>query len=462
MKSNFLIFTFLFSIFSLINAEPQTEKKAFLLNVNGIFIYKAKDINQKMGNLNYQDEFFILENANDEEWTKIRKGKEFGFIRKSKSTSEEILLFDSPISKNYLVTRIPKNQILEQPFSDSKSLDALEKFSVLEILSYTLPFEHKKENLEQRWFEVKTKNRKIGYVKDIAVFYDSFEKAKSIAQKKQISLSGYALVSNPVYFTEPGGKEIESNKRGFSKKGEFIPVKESQERKGVKYFYTSMRNPSLSYKMQATPKGFQDNPFTGWISEMDAKFFTPGEFSQYTLRNSKYTGDKLLLEKIFAQNEDLPLNYLNIYLNSIGDKKEKEKSFFSIVSLYLGYVNSSGYGELEPQSFVVKKEKESYTVFAGNISNRGKFELFDLDQDGIPEIFSSMDTHSMSRVAFTSPAFYGYVNGAYIEIPLPGNFLDNYSIDEKFLYLNDREISGKKVEQKKYKYLQGKFVEVKN
>jgi hypothetical protein len=49
---------------------------------------------------------------------------------------------------------------------------------------------------------------------------------------------------------------------------------------------------------------------------MDAKFFTPDEFSQYTLRNSKYTGDKLLLEKISAQNEDLPLNYLNVYLNS--------------------------------------------------------------------------------------------------------------------------------------------------
>ncbi|HRG44576.1 MAG TPA: hypothetical protein PLG41_00110 [Leptospiraceae bacterium] len=462
MKSNFLIFTFLFSIFSLINAETQTEKKAFLLNVNGIFIYKTKDINQKVGNLIYQDEFFILENANDEEWTKIRKGKEFGFIRKPKSTSEEILLFDSPISKNYLVTRISKNQILEQPFSDSKSLDALEKFSVLEILSYSLPFEHKKENLEQRWFEVKAKNHRVGFVKDVALFYDSLEKAMTVVQKKQISLSGYALVSNPIYLTEPDGKVIETNKRGSSKKGEFIPVKESQERKGVKYFYTSMRNPSLSYKMQATPKGFQDKPFAGWISEKNVKYFTPGEFSQYTLRSSKYTGDKLLLEKIFAQNEDLPLNYLNVYLNPIGDKKEKEKSLFSITSLYIGYVNSSGYGEIEPQSFVVKKEKESYTVFAGNISNRGKFEFFDLDHDGIPEIFSSMETNSMSRVAFTAPAFYGYINGAYIEIPLPGNFLDNYTIDEKFLYLNVRETSNKKVDQKKYKYLQGKFVEVKN
>ena len=462
MKSNFLIFTFLFSIFSLINAEPQTEKKAFLLNVNGIFIYKAKDINQKMGNLNFRDEFFILENANDEEWSKIRKGKEFGFIRKSKSTSEEILLFDSPVQKNYLVTKIAKNQILAQPFSDSKSLGALEKFSVLEILSYSLPFEDKKENLEQRWFEVKTKNRKIGYIKDTSVFYDSLEKAKSIAQKKQISLSGYALVSNPVYLTEPGGKEIETNKRGSSKKGEFIPVKESQERKGVKYFYTSMRNPSLSYKMQATPKGFQDKPFTGWISEIDAKYFTAGEFSQFTLKNTKYTDNKLLLERIYAQNEDLPLNYLNVYLNSIANIKEKEKSKFLIASLYVGYVNSSGYGEIMPQSFVVRKEEGSYTVFTGNINNRGKFELFDLDQDGIPEIFSSMETNSMSRVAFTAPAFYGYVKGAYIEIPLPGNFLDNYTIDEKFLYLNEREGSNKKADQKKFKYLQGKFVEVKN
>jgi len=70
--------------------------------------------------------------------------------------------------------------------------------------------------------------------------------------------------------------------------------------------------------------------------------------------------------------------------------------------------------------------------------------------------------NNLTLLAFTAPAFYGYINGAYIEIPLPGNFLDNYTIDEKFLYLNVRETSNKKVDQKKYKYLQGKFVEVKN
>jgi hypothetical protein len=55
--------------------------------------------------------------------------------------------------------------------------------------------------------------------------------------------------------------------------------------------------------------------------------------------------------------------------------------------------------------FLYKKDKENFTVFAGKISDRGKIKIFDLDKDGIPEIFSSMDNESMSRVAFTTPAF---------------------------------------------------------
>jgi hypothetical protein len=73
-----------------------------------------------------------------------------------------------------------------------------------------------------------------------------------------------------------------------------------------------------------------------------------------------------------------------------------------------------------------------------------------------------MDYKSMSRVAFTAPAFYAYRNGAYEEIPLPGNFLDNYEIDGNFLYIDKREDGSKKKDKKKYKYLQGKFVEVQN
>jgi hypothetical protein len=73
------------------------------------------------------------------------KGKGIWIYSKiKKSISEEILVFDSSVQKNYLVTKIAKNQILAQPFPDSKSLGDLEKFSVLEILSYSLPFEDKK------------------------------------------------------------------------------------------------------------------------------------------------------------------------------------------------------------------------------------------------------------------------------------------------------------------------------
>jgi hypothetical protein len=466
MKSNFLIFLFLFSFFASVYAEDEPLKKAYLLNVNGISIYKSKDINRKIGALNYKDEFFISQLDTKKGWTKIAKGKRKGFIRTADFSHREILVFTNILSKSYIVTKKIKNQILEKPFSDAKVLSEREQFSLLEALAYSSPT----DNLEdvpgdrERWYELLLTDGRKGYVKEIVSLYDSIEKAKSVAQKKQLHLSGYVLVSNPIYLDEPGGKKKEDSlkRSGLSKKGEFLYVKESREVQGVKYFYTVMSNPSRKYKMEATPTDYDDTPLSAWISEKDAKYFSPVEFSRYTLENSTYTKDRLLLDAILAQNDNLPLNFLDVYIKPLGAKNKKWESRFFIASLYTGYINASGFGDIDPLSLVVEKDKKNYKVYTGNIQNRGKLEFFDLDKDGTPEIFSSMDYKSMSRVAFTAPAFYAYRNGAYEEIPLPGNFLDNYEIDGNFLYIDKREDGSKKKDKKKYKYLQGKFVEVQN
>ncbi len=464
MKSNFLIFLFLFSFFALVFADEESPKKAYLLNVNGISIYKSKDINQKIGILNYRDEFVISQFDTPNGWNKIRKGNQEGFIRTDDFNQKEFLIFTSRLSKVYIVVKETKNQIVEKPFPEAKILSSVDQFSVLEVASYSSPLEDRKEVLEEKWYEVLLSDARTGYIKEKSLIYDTIEKAKSVAEKKQIDLNGYALVSNPIYLEEPGGKEKEviAKRNGFSKKGEFLFVKESREFRGEKYFYTEMGNPSKSYKMQATPKDFDDAPFTGWISEKNAKYFSPREFSRYTLENSTYTKDKILLEAIYAQNEDYPLNFLNIYVKPAGAKNKEWESRFFIVSLYSGYINSARFGNSELVLLVVEKEKDNYKVYNGNIQNRGKIEFFDLDGDGTPEIFSSMDYQSMSRVAFTAPAFYAYIDGAYKEIPLPGNFLDTYMIDGSFLYIDKRQDSNKKVDQQKYKYQNGKFIKFTN
>ncbi len=466
MKSNFLIFLFLFSFFASVLADDEPLKKAYLLNVNGISIYKSKEINQKVGVLNYKDEFAISQSDKDGAWTKIITGNKKRFIRKVESSRAEILIFTNILLKSYLVTKKIKNPILEKPFSDAKVLSELEQFSILEALAYSSPTD-KSEDLpgyKERWYELLLADGRKGYAKEIGALYDSIEKAKLVAEKKQVELSGYALVTNPVYIKDIDNKEKEEivGKNGLSKKGEFLYVNESREIKGVKYFYTVMSNPSRKYKMEATPTDYDDIPLRAWISEKDAKYFSPAEFSRYTLENSTYKKDKLLLEEIFAQNDNLPLNFLNVYIKPLGSKNKNWESKFFIASLYTGYINSSGFGDIEPLSLLVEKDKKNYKVYNGNIQNRGKIEFFDLDKDGTPEIFSSMDIQSMSRVAFTTPIFYAFIKGAYKEIPLPGNFLDSYEIDESFLYINKRDENSKKVGKRKYKYLQGKFVEVEN
>jgi|GEM_PF-1986723 hypothetical protein len=465
MKSNFLKFLFLFCFFSLVTADSQTENKAILVNINGLPIYKSKDINRKIGVLEKGEEFLIISKHSDENWVRIETKKGNGFILNSNFLSSDILTFTNPLEKRYLVLKHEKNFLLEKPFFDARVLENLNQFSIVEILALGSSIENIKGYGEDRWYEVKTKDNKNGFVKDIAISYESLEQAKSVAEKKQLQLSGYALVSAPIYLKEPGGEVInEKNmKNGFSKKDEFINVIESQEKNGIKYYFTSMSNPSRKMKMQITPEHFNESPFDAWISEQNVKYFTPKEFTLYTLKNSKFNEDKSLLEKTFAQNEDIPsLNFLNAYQNLLTSKKKKENTYYGLVNLFIGYVNSSGFGELEPVMFLYKKDKENFTVFAGKISDRGKIKIFDLDKDGIPEIFSSMDNESMSRVAFTTPAFYGYINGAYKVIPLPGDFLDRYEIDENFLYLDEKDYKNKKISKKKYKYKNGLFKEVKN
>lgn len=465
MKSNFLKFLFLFCFFSLVTAGARAENKAILLNINGLPIYKSKDINQKVGVLEKGEEFLILEKDSDDSWLGIENKKGKGFILNTKFISSDILTFTNPLKKSYLVLKHEKNFLLEKPFLDAKSLDNLKQFYILEILAVGSSIEKNETFEEERWYEVKTEDSRVGFVKDVANYYDSLEKAKNVAEKKQLHLSGYALVSVPIYLNEPGGEIINDQKmkNNFSKKDEFISVTQSQEKNGIKYYFTSMSNPSRKMIMQMSPENFDASPIEGWISEQNAKYFTMKEFSLYTLKNSKLSEEKKLLKKTFEQNKDLPsLNFMNAYLNPLTIKNTKKKTKFGLLNLHTGYVNSSGFGDIEPAIFLYKKDGDDYTAFTGKISDRGKIKIFDLDKDGFPEIFSSMDTESLSRVMFTTPAFYGYVNGAYKVIPLPGDFLDSYEINENFLYLAKRDSNNKKTIRKKYRYKSGKFVEVKN
>jgi len=466
MKFKTLIFLFsyfLFStFFSLFSVEKVGVKKAFLLNPNGLVLFKAKTQTNKtqVGLIDYSEEVSLYFDEEDTNWIEIRKPAMSGFIPKNDILEKDFLIFQENNSKTYAITKKDKILFYEKPFTEIKPSSELSQFQLVEVISES----DVNENLQDdKWFEIKITNGKKGFVKGDIDFYNSIFDAKLALKNRRLNLNDYALVKNPIYISEKaaGQNEVFVEKKGSSKKGEFIFVTQSKEIEGVRYFKAVMENPSRHYKMQATPKAYNDSPFEGWIAEQNVKFYSPEEFSKYTIENSKNKNDRSIMIEIAEQNKNMYLNFSDISVNALAFNKSKKKSGFHLVKLLEGYTNSGGYGNVRQITFVVQEQKENYKAFSGIIEDRGMIEMLDLDEDGIPEFYTHMNIHSMSRVAYTTPLFYAFVNGYYREISLPGNFLDNYTIKENILYLDARDESNTKIVKLKYKYKNGKFIQVK-
>lgn len=454
---------FLFSaFFSLFSVEKSGFRKAFLLNPNGLVLFKTKTQTKKIqvGVIDYAQEVSLYFDEEDSNWIEIRKPALSGFIPKNDILEKDFLIFKEPNSKTYAITKKDKILFYEKPFTEIKPSSELSQFQLVEVVGES----DLSENLQDyKWFEIKISNGKKGFVKGDIDFYNSLFDAELAIKNRQINLNGYALVKNPIYISKKAGgqNEVFVEKKGSSKKGEFIFVAQSKEIEGVRYFKAVMENPSRHYKMQATPKEYNDSPFEAWIAHENVKFYSPEEFSKYTIENSKYKNDRSIMLEIAEQNKNIYLNFSGMSVNALTFNKSKKKSDFYLVKLLEGYTNSHGYGNVRQITFVVQEQKENYKAFLGSIEDRGMVEMLDLDEDGIPEFYTHMNLNSMARVAYTTPLFYAFVNGYYREIPLPGNFLDNYTIKENILYLDARDDSNTKIVKLKYKYKNGKFIQVK-
>lgn len=462
MKSNtlnFLMkFLLFFVFFALFPNEPVNWKKAFVINSNGIVLFKSKSEKKvQIGAISTGQQVLYLEES---DWIKIQVETLVGFLPKNSVQKFDFLVFEKSSEKIFAIIKKDKSLLWEKPISFATSVGTLNQFDLVEILSAS----NQNEKLgTELWLEVKTSDDRIGFIKDEVDFYNSLPNAKLAQEQRQLQEKGFFLVHNAKYFKEMGLEKIEifGDSIGASKKGEFLFVLESKEIAGIRYYKTLMENPSRAYKMQATPESYNDTPFEAWISEKNGVYYSSEEFSRYTIEHTKNKKDIFLMKEILSNNKNLSLNFSSFSIESIKTNMTEKKSDFYLVKTLKGYTNSAGYGHTNQITFVVKERNQKFEVFSGNIENRGIIEMHDLDEDGTPEFYTHMNQFSMSRVAFTTPLFYGFVNGAYREIPLPGDFLDNYQIKNNILYLNLKTGLKSKSAGVKYKYKNGKFIQVK-
>ena len=241
MKFRTLIFFFsyfLFSaFFSLFSVEKSGFRKAFLLNPNGLVLFKTKTQTKKIqvGVIDYAQEVSLYFDEEDSNWIEIRKPALSGFIPKNDILEKDFLIFKEPNSKTYAITKKDKILFYEKPFTEIKPSSELSQFQLVEVVGES----DLSENLQDyKWFEIKISNGKKGFVKGDIDFYNSLFDAELAIKNRQINLNGYALVKNPIYISKKAGgqNEVFVEKKGSSKKGEFIFVAQSKEIEGVRSF----------------------------------------------------------------------------------------------------------------------------------------------------------------------------------------------------------------------------------
>ena len=95
--------------------------------------------------------------------------------------------------------------LYEKPLTDSKSILEFAQFEISEVLAEV----YNESESDKKWLYVKTENNLLGYLEGDVTFYDSSVQAETAKKKKQIPISGYFLVSDPIYFKDPGLKNAE-------------------------------------------------------------------------------------------------------------------------------------------------------------------------------------------------------------------------------------------------------------
>jgi hypothetical protein len=265
------------------------------------------------------------------------------------------------------------------------------------------------------------------------------------SQKKQIpqkeKIIGLAFfVSEPVYFKDTKSNSLLKNLSGASKINEFIFVSEKILSKHNSYYKVFMPGYSRSMRMDDQDREL----FEAFVKAKNIRFFTPQEFTEYTMENSDFNRKNLLEQIQKFEDFKYPLNFTNIKI------KKMKTSGFELIWVSEGYSNSNSYGSVSSKSYVIKNETE--VVPGGlNLYFEGITDL-DLDDDGMPEIYQSIIT----RTAYDTPVFFGYVDGKYKPISLNGKRID---FKNKFIYSNSSEFNAelKKPDSKmkKYKYYKG-------
>jgi hypothetical protein len=374
--------------------KDEIVSEAYVNNPNGLALYKTKgDLQSKEVVLKPEEKFYFLEKANEEvkeSWRKVLYGgKEFFAYGAGYAWSDFLEYRKLEAGESWFGVVERESGLKAFPFDKAKELEKIPAFSVVEIIA--LGKQEKYRNLHTA--KVKMQSNKIGFIDREILRFKTKLIAEKNAKSETIYKDGYFLVTSkePVFLDIESMLPVdETRRKQIMQKGKLLYVNYSKEIDGIRYYSFLFEHPREELKGDSSIL----------ISEANGKFLNDKDFTEYTIQNTNFKGDKKIIEQV-RNIGGHSLNFSNFKLTKLSNDYNGGKYYLATVRDGLDNTNSS---------FLLKENNKvySHTRTKENDFSIAEVKTFDLDRDGVLEILSE----SKAR-GYGGYILYGSKNGKY-------------------------------------------------
>lgn len=398
---------------SLINKKGNEDKRYHIvINPNGIQMYnKPNNFDSKIGVIGFGEKF---ENQKDMIefgsvlWIEIIYKNKVGWIISNREIDYRYFWFGYGNQK--AVAQVVDAPIYEYPTEFSNVINRVNQFTILNCSFVAIPYESDPDLNEvgypvgtinapavEEWYETKTTDGKSGYISSSHFQYYQTDSEKYAIEAAKIGKLYYRegrfkiVNKKPILFSiemlKPYSKDI-----NFVFQDKFYETRESRLINGNRYYKARFDERIFTKDKKKTFLSWLD----AYISEQDIQYYTPKEFTEYTVLNTTFKADKKAMDAMRRLFEKYSLY--------------RDYSNFNLEKIFLGRnMNGNFYlASIGEHKLILQKIENEYKIISREISSNPK--LVDIDHDGIYEL----DTMQPGRPS-NYPVRLHFSNGKYKE-----------------------------------------------
>lgn len=386
-------------------AEEQSDSYVIITNPNGILLYEKQfDLKSKRTVIPQGTKLYLddaeYERGTNFYWAKTRYKKQTGFILSSFLETNYLNFSKIREETRYSLTQ-DEIELKELPIFESKTISTIPIYSMVPILSvngdsgrYSIndyDFEISKiavetEGLEKKiirrkklpmpkfayravfsWEEIEWKSMK-GYIFSNSAQVDSKDAGIEYSKKQVLKTRGYLQLADQTFNAYLDANLKDSIKIDLGSGKEILDTEFSFLINGKRFYKFDLNK--LSKQLYGKKSKNKFGYYNAFVSEDEGKYFSEKEFSDSTLKNTKFKGDKtalLAMKREFDANKQF-LNYIDFELKKI-KLKNKKKNYYIGVAYYGAYQNLKERNDHDFEHAILVPDGKSFQVIRKSLFN---------------------------------------------------------------------------------------------